>query len=55
MVQQNIPKCLWNYGLTYIAKLTLRTAQGMDNQSDIEQITGQTADVLEWMDFEFYD
>ena len=30
-------------------------AQGMDSRTGYEEVTGQTPDISEWLDFEFYD
>jgi hypothetical protein len=32
-----------------------RMARGSDRRTDYEEVTGQTPDISEWLDFEFYD
>ena len=55
MTKKNIPKCLWDFGLVYKAKIMSRMACGSDNCTGYEEVTGQTPDISKWLDFEFYD
>lgn len=54
MVQEGAPSRLWDYALVYEAELMSRTSvQG--NRTGIEEVTGDTPDISEWLDFTFYD
>jgi hypothetical protein len=46
---------LWDYALVWISEILSHTARGKDGTPGIEQITGQTADISEWLIFDFYD
>ena len=39
----------------YEAKIMLRMARGSNNHTGYEEVTGQTPNICEWLDFEFYD
>jgi hypothetical protein len=53
--QKKWPKRLWDYGLVYMAEILSITARGSNQRPGLEEITGQTIDISEWLDFEFYD
>ena len=55
MQDRKIPTRLWDYGLVYEAGLLSRVARGHDGRSGIERLTGETPDISEWIDFEFFD
>ena len=55
MTKRKVPKRLWDFGLIYEAELLSRMARGEDRRTGYELVTGQTADISEWLDFEFYD
>ena len=55
MTKKNVPKRLWDFGLVYESELLSRMARGLDRRTGYEEITGQTPDISEWLDFEFYD
>jgi len=55
MNKKRVPKRLWDYGLVYEAEILSRVSRGKDGRTGYEEITGQTADISEWLDFEFYD
>jgi hypothetical protein len=55
MQKKNVYSRLWDYGLVYEGKLLTRMSRGDDGRSGYEQVTGETPDVSEWLDFEFYD
>jgi hypothetical protein len=56
MIEQNVPKRLWDYGLVYIAEILAITARrGSNQRPGLEESMGQTVDISEWLDFEFYD
>ena len=50
-----IPARLWDYGLVYEAELLSRMARSNQERSGLEELTGETPDIAEWLDFEFYE
>jgi len=55
MTQHKVPKRLWDYGLVWVSEITNRTARGPEARTPYEVITGNTPDISEWLDFDFYD
>jgi hypothetical protein len=55
MQKKNVYSWLWDYGLVYEGKLLTRMSCGNDGRSGYEQVTGETLNISEWLDFEFYD
>jgi hypothetical protein len=55
MTKKQVPKRLWDFGLVYESELLSRMARGRDSRTGYEEVTGQTPDIGEWLDFEFYD
>jgi hypothetical protein len=55
MTKKKVPKRLWDFGLVYESKLLSWMAHGSDRRTGYEEVTGQTPDISEWLDFEFYD
>ena len=55
MQKKNGYSRLWDYGLVYEGKLLTRMSRGNDGRSGYKQVTGETPDISEWLDFEFYD
>ena len=55
MVKKKVPRRLWDYGLVYEAEIMSRVSRGPDGRTGIEEITGDTPDISEWLDFDFYD
>ena len=55
MADRQIPQRLWDFGLVYEASLLRRVARGQDRRSGIERLTGETPDISEWADFDFFD
>jgi hypothetical protein len=53
--EENVYSRLWDYGLVYEGKLLTRMSHGDDSRSGYKQVTGETPDISEWLDFEFYD
>jgi hypothetical protein len=54
MRASQVPARLWDYGLVYIAEIQSLLARGV-NRPGIERVTGNTIDISEWLDFDFYD
>ena len=50
-----IPKWLWYFGLFYKHGILSRTSRGKDKRTGYEEVAGQTPDIGEYLDFEFYD
>jgi Reverse transcriptase (RNA-dependent DNA polymerase) len=55
MHRKKVPKRLWDFGLVYESELLCRMARGADQRTGYEEVTGQTPDISEWLDFEFFD
>ena len=54
----NIPDCLWDYGISYIAETGNVFATGSKyskGQTALEIMTGETPGIMEYQDFSFYD
>jgi hypothetical protein len=54
MRENQVPARLWDYGLVYIAEVQSLLARGADQRPGIEKVKGQTIDISEWLDFDFY-
>ena len=55
---KRITKCsdrLWDYALTYEAKMMSLIPTGRDARTPHEEVTGDTPDISEYLDFDFYD
>ena len=55
MTKKKVPKQLWDFGLVYESKLLSRMARGDNRGTGYKVVTGQTPDISEWLDFEFFD
>ena len=55
MNKKQVPKRLWDFSLIYESELLCRMARDTDNRTGYEEVTGQTPDISEWLDFEFSD
>jgi predicted GIY-YIG superfamily endonuclease len=55
MVGKNAPKRLWDFGLVHQSEIMSRMSRGRDGRTGYESITGETPDISEWLDFDFYD
>jgi hypothetical protein len=58
MVKRKVPKRLWDYGIVWaceIMSLTSNSSFYLDGRTPMEQITGETPDISEYLDFGFYD
>ena len=55
MHKKKVPKKLWDFGLVYEIELLSRMARGRDRRTGYEEVTGETAYISEWLDFEMYD
>ena len=58
MIRKRVPEALWDYGLIWISEtmsITHTSAGGLNGCIPITQVTGETADISEYLDFGFYD
>ena len=55
MTARSIPSRLWDYGLVYEAEIISRTCRTNYERTGIEELTGDTPNIAEWLDFGFYD
>jgi hypothetical protein len=58
MTKRKVPKRLWDYGIVWVCEimsLTSNSSFNLDGRTPIEQITGETPDISEYLDFSFYD
>ena len=55
MHNKKVPKKLWDFGLVYESELLLVMARGRDRRTGYKEVTGDTADISEWIDFEMYN
>lgn len=55
MIAKDAPKAVWDYGLIHQAEIMSRFSRGHDKRTGYEQVTGETPDISEWLDFNFYD
>ena len=55
MLKRKVPPRLWDYGLVYETNILNRIPRGREQRTGIEIVTGETPDISEWLDFEFYD
>jgi hypothetical protein len=58
MVKKQVPKRLWDYGLKWVCQVMQRTSNtvfSLDGRTPIEEVTGETPDISEYLDFGFYE
>ena len=58
MHRKRLPKRLWDYGLKWVSEVLVRTssdATDLKGRTPLEQITEDTVDISEYLDFGFYD
>ena len=58
MIRKRVPRKFWDYGVRWVAETmqcTLTKAGGLEGRCPIEPVSGETADILEYLDFGFYD
>ena len=53
MVSKRVPKRVWDYGLVNQAGIMSRISRGDTGRTGVEEVTGQTPDISEWLDFDF--
>jgi len=55
MRQHGVPHRLWDFGLVWVSEINNHTARGPQARTPYEHITGNTPNISEWLDFNFYD
>ena len=58
MIKKQIPKQLWNYGLRWVSEtssLTHTTAGVLGETIPLQEVSGETCDISEYIDFGLYD
>jgi len=58
MLKKKVPSRLWDYGFTWICEIEnicANMSKYSDGRTPLEIITGETPDISEYLDFEFYD
>ena len=55
MIDKQVPKRLWDYGLRHAAAIMKLIPRGSNGRTGYEEVTGITPDIAEWIDFDFYD
>ena len=53
--EEKCSKETWDFGLVYEAELLSRLSRGRDGRTGYEEVFGQTPNIAEYLDFEFYD
>ena len=58
MLKKKVPKRLWDYGIKWVCEVmqcTASTSGDLSGQAALEQLTGKTPEISEYLDFTFYD
>ena len=58
MVRKRVPRQLWDYGVSWVAEtmaVTFSAAGGLNGCVPLTDVTGETTDISELLDFGFYD
>ena len=58
MLKKKVPKQLWDYGIKWVCEVMQRTSStsgGLSRRTALEQLTGETPEISEYLDFTFYD
>ena len=58
MIRKRVPQEFWDYGIRWVSEtmsLTHTSARGAEGSIPLTQVTGETADISEYLDFGFYD
>jgi hypothetical protein len=58
MIRKRVPRRLWDYGVRWTCQVMQRTsteAGGLRGVCPLEEVTGETIDISEYLDFGFYD
>ena len=58
IIRTKVPQRLWDYGLKWVADIMQRnygSAGSLHYRTSLEEVTGETPDISEYLDFEFYE
>ena len=58
MLKKKVPKRLWDYGIKWVCEVmqcTASTSGDLSGRTALEQLTGETPEISEYLDFTFYD
>ena len=58
MLKKKVPKQLWDYGIKCVCEVvqcTASTSGDVSGRTALEQLTGKTPEISEYLDFTFYD
>ena len=58
MLKQRVPNRLWDYGIRWVCGImqcTASNSRSLHGRTPLEQLTGETPDISEYLDFSFYD
>ena len=58
MIRKKVPKHLWEYGIKWVCEVmqcTASTSGDLSGRTALEQLTGETQEITEYLDFTFYD
>ena len=58
MTKRDVPEKMWDFGLIWVSEtgnLSVSSTKYAGGRTPIEFITGETPDISEWLDFDFYD
>ena len=58
MLKKKVPKRLWDYSIKWVCEVmqcTVSTSRDLSGRTALEQLTGKTTEILEYLDFTFYD
>ena len=55
MIKRRYPKRVWDFGMVYESDILSIISRVHEGRTGMERITGDTVDISEWTDFEFYD
>jgi hypothetical protein len=58
MIRKRVPRKLWDYGIRWTTQVMQRTstqAGGLRGVCPLEEVTGETVNISEYLDFGFYD
>jgi hypothetical protein len=55
MRSNQVPSRLRDYDLVYISEIQSILARGTDQRPGVQRLDGDTINISEWLDFDFYD
>ena len=58
MVRRRVPRELWDYGMRWVSEtssLAHSSAGSIEGSIPVTQVTGETGDISEYLDFGFYE